>query len=65
MKNELTISFVLRDEEARILRALALKECRHPREQVRYFLQCELERLGWLNPSPQQEGRNEQIEVAQ
>lgn len=45
---DVLIRFRLIDSEARALNKLAAQELRHPRDQVRFLVRAELERLGLL-----------------
>lgn len=62
---ESRITVTLRRGERAALMQLAQSELRTPQEQARYLIRCELERLGWLKSSSQQESPSEQTEVEQ
>jgi hypothetical protein len=63
MTEDVLIRFRLAEDAVRALYAVSAQEMRKPHDQVRYMLIRELERLGWLRPSPIQEGTNEQKEA--
>jgi hypothetical protein len=66
MTEDLVIRLRLIGDLARAVRAVSACEMRRPHDQVRYFIKCELERLGWLEPA-QKSGTTteEQTEIEQ
>lgn len=57
---DILIRFRLVGDVARALYEISAQEMRSPRDQVRYFLLQELERLGWLKPVSEQDSKRQE-----